>query len=221
MNSELTPYISKFEDVRVMVIGDLMVDEYIWGSVSRISPEAPVPVVSVTSESLRLGGAGNVVNNIQALGGKVSIGGVVGNDEMGRKVLHDLRRMNVDTKGVIVEADRLTTVKTRIIAQHQQVVRYDREVVRAVQPENVKQILGLLEERLDELDAVLISDYGKGVICAPLMEGVRSLTLGAGKILAADPKVKKEIVDPELGKRIDALLEKATQMKEAQNKRAA
>ena len=190
MNNELTPYISKFEDVRVMVIGDLMVDEYIWGSVSRISPEAPVPVVSVTSESLRLGGAGNVVNNIHALGGKVCLGGVVGNDEMGRKVLHDLRKMNVETRGVIVEADRITTVKTRIIAQHQQVVRYDREVVRAVQPENIKQILALLEERLDELDAVLISDYGKGVICAPLMEGVRSLTLGAGKILAADPKVK-------------------------------
>ena len=190
MNNELTPYISKFEDVRVMVIGDLMVDEYIWGSVSRISPEAPVPVVSVTSESLRLGGAGNVANNIHALGGKVCLGGVVGNDEMGRKVIHDLRKMNVETKGVLVEADRITTVKTRIIAQHQQVVRYDREVVRPVQTENIKQILGLLEERLDELDAVLISDYGKGVICVPLMEGVRSLTLGAGKILAADPKVK-------------------------------
>jgi D-beta-D-heptose 7-phosphate kinase/D-beta-D-heptose 1-phosphate adenosyltransferase len=109
---------------------------------------------------------------------------------MGRKVIHDLRKMNVETKGVLVEADRITTVKTRIIAQHQQVVRYDREVVRPVQTENIKQILGLLEERLDELDAVLISDYGKGVICVPLMEGVRSLTLGAGKILAADPKVK-------------------------------
>ena len=190
MKNELIPCISKFKDVRIMVIGDLMVDEYIWGSVSRISPEAPVPVVSVTSESLRLGGAGNVVNNIQALGGKVWLGGVVGNDEMGRKVTNDLRKMNVGTQGVIVEADRITTVKTRIVAHHQQVVRYDREVVQAIQPENVKQILRLLEERLDELDAVLISDYGKGVICAPLMERVRSLTLRAGKILAVDPKVK-------------------------------
>jgi D-beta-D-heptose 7-phosphate kinase/D-beta-D-heptose 1-phosphate adenosyltransferase len=190
VKNELIPCISKFKDVRIMVIGDLMVDEYIWGSVSRISPEAPVPVVSVTSESLRLGGAGNVVNNIQALGGKVWLGGVVGNDEMGRKVTNDLRKMNVETQGVIVEADRITTVKTRIVAHHQQVVRYDREVVQAIQPENVKQILRLLEERLDELDAVLISDYGKGVICAPLMERVRSLTLRAGKILAVDPKVK-------------------------------
>ncbi len=188
--NELILYISRFKNVRVMVIGDLMVDEYIWGSVSRISPEAPVPVVSVTSESLRLGGAGNVANNIHSLGGTVWVGGVVGNDEMGRKVIHDLRRMNVDTGGVIVEPERITTVKTRIIAQHQQVVRYDREVVRAVHPENLKEILSLLEERMDELDAVLISDYGKGVVCKPLVEGVRSLALGAGKILAVDPKVK-------------------------------
>lgn len=188
--NELILYISRFKNVRIMVIGDLMVDEYIWGSVSRISPEAPVPIVSVTSESLRLGGAGNVAHNIHSLGGKVWVGGVVGNDEMGRKVIHDLRRMNVETEGVIVEPERITTVKTRIIAQHQQVVRYDREVVRPIHPENLKQILSLLEERMDELDAVLISDYGKGVVCKPLVDGVRSLALGAGKILAVDPKVK-------------------------------
>jgi rfaE bifunctional protein kinase chain/domain len=188
--NDLIPYISKFKDVRILVIGDLMVDEYIWGNVSRISPEAPVPVVTVTSESLRLGGAGNVVNNIHSLGGKVWVGGVVGNDEMGRKVIHDLRKMNVETNGVIVEPDRITTVKTRIIAQHQQVVRYDREIIRAIQPEKLKQILTLLEERINELDAVLISDYGKGIVCPPLMEGVRSLTRRAGKILAVDPKVK-------------------------------
>jgi len=188
--NELIPYISKFKDAQIMVIGDLMVDEYIWGSVSRISPEAPVPVVSVTSESLRLGGAGNVVNNIHSLGGKVLVGGVVGNDEMGWKVIHDLRKMGLETKGVIVEPERVTTVKTRIIAQHQQVVRYDREVVRPIDLENVQQILSLLEERMEKLDAVLVSDYGKGVVCEPLMERVRSRTLGAGKILAVDPKVK-------------------------------
>ncbi len=187
---DLLPYISKFKDARIMVIGDLMVDEYIWGSVSRISPEAPVPVVSVTSESLRLGGAGNVVNNIHSLEGKVWLGGVLGNDEMGRKVIHDLRKMEVDTKGVIVEPERVTTVKTRILAQHQQVVRYDREVIRPAQRESVQQILSLLKERLDELDAVLISDYGKGVVGELLVEQVRSLALNAGKILAIDPKVK-------------------------------
>jgi len=173
-----------------MVVGDLMVDEYIWGNVSRISPEAPVPVVSVTSESLRLGGAGNVVNNIHSLGGKVQVAGVVGNDEMGRKVINDLRKIGVETKGVIVEPERVTTVKTRIIAQHQQVVRYDREIIRTMRPENIKQILTFVEEAIGQLDAILISDYGKGVICKDLMEGVRFLKREAGKVLAVDPKVK-------------------------------
>lgn len=189
-NQELLNYIPRFKDARIMVIGDLMVDEYIWGHVSRISPEAPVPVVNVTAENLCLGGAGNVVNNIYTLGGKVFIAGVVGNDEMGRKVIHDLQKMGLETKGVIVEDQRVTTVKTRIIAHHQQVVRYDREVVRPLFPENVKQIIGLLEEWLTEIDAVLISDYGKGVVSEPLMEGVRALTKKAGKIITVDPKVK-------------------------------
>jgi rfaE bifunctional protein kinase chain/domain len=189
-NHELIPFIPKLKNARVMVIGDLMVDEYIWGSVSRISPEAPVPVVSVTSESLRLGGAGNVLNNIYTLGGKVMLGGVVGNDDMGRKVLQDLHKMGADTQGVAVEPDWITTVKTRIIAHHQQVVRYDREVVRVIRPEPLKKILTVLEERIHELDAVLISDYGKGVVCPEMVEAVRSITLGAGKILTVDPKVQ-------------------------------
>ena len=189
-NQDLLPFVPKFSQARILVIGDLMVDEYIWGSVSRISPEAPVPVVSVTSESLRLGGAGNVINNIHTLGGKVLLGGVVGNDEMGRKVTQDLHKMGVDPRGVVVESDWITTVKTRIIASHQQVVRYDREIVRTIRPEALKKILALLDEELPRLDAVLISDYGKGVVCEELVEKVRSRVLGAGKILTVDPKVK-------------------------------
>jgi len=187
---EMISFIPRFKSARIMVIGDLMVDEYIWGSVSRISPEAPVPVVSVTSESLRLGGAGNVVNNIHSLGGKLLIGGVVGNDEMGRKIVQDLHKMGIDTKGIVIEPDWITTVKTRIIAQQQQVVRYDREIVRPIRPEALKKILSLLEDRIHELDAVLISDYGKGVVCQELVDRVRSLALGAGKIISVDPKVK-------------------------------
>jgi D-beta-D-heptose 7-phosphate kinase/D-beta-D-heptose 1-phosphate adenosyltransferase len=189
-NEDLAPYIPRLKDARILVLGDLMVDEYIWGNVSRISPEAPVPVVNVTSESLRLGGAGNVVNNIHSLGGKVWLCGVVGNDAMGRKVVHDLRKMGVDTRGVVVEPERVTTVKTRIIAQHQQVVRYDREVVLPIQPESIRQILAFLDENLNRLDAVLISDYAKGVVCESLVKEVRSSALKGGKILAVDPKVK-------------------------------
>jgi D-glycero-beta-D-manno-heptose-7-phosphate kinase len=189
-NQDLLPFIPKLKNSRVLVIGDVMIDEYIWGNVSRISPEAPVPVVNVTSESLRLGGAGNVVNNIHSLGAKVWLCGLVGNDDMGRKIIHDLRKMGVDTRGVIVEADRVTTVKTRIIAQHQQVVRYDREVVRPIQPDSIRQIISLLDDHLNELDAVLISDYAKGVVCEALVREVGSTTRKAGKILAVDPKVK-------------------------------
>jgi D-glycero-beta-D-manno-heptose-7-phosphate kinase len=189
-NQDLIPYISKLKDSRILVLGDLMVDEYIWGNVSRISPEAPVPVVNVTSESLRLGGAGNVVNNIHSLGGKVWLCGVVGNDAMGRKLIHDLRRMGVDTRGIIVEPERVTTVKTRIIAQHQQVVRYDREVARPIQPASIRQVLSFIEENVDQLDAILISDYAKGVVCEPLIKEVRSSARKKEKILAVDPKVK-------------------------------
>jgi D-beta-D-heptose 7-phosphate kinase/D-beta-D-heptose 1-phosphate adenosyltransferase len=189
-NQDLIPHISKFKDSRILVLGDLMVDEYIWGNVSRISPEAPVPVVNVTSESLRMGGAGNVVNNIHSLGGKVWLCGVVGNDAMGRKLIHDLRKIGVDTRGVVVESERVTTVKTRIIAQHQQVVRYDREIALAIQPESIRQILSFLEENLNQLDAILISDYAKGVVCESLIKEVRSSIRKEGKILAVDPKVK-------------------------------
>ncbi len=189
-NNDLIPYIPKLKDSRILVLGDLMVDEYIWGNVSRISPEAPVPVVNVTSESLRMGGAGNVVNNIHSLGGRVWLCGVVGNDAMGRKLIHDLRKMGVDTRGVVVEPERVTTVKTRIIAQHQQVVRYDREVARPIQPESIRQVLSFVEENLNQLDAVLISDYAKGVVCELLINEIRSSARKGGKILAVDPKVK-------------------------------
>jgi D-glycero-beta-D-manno-heptose-7-phosphate kinase len=190
MKNKLIGYIGQFKNARIMVIGDLMVDEYIWGNVSRISPEAPVPVVSVTSESLRLGGAGNVIHNIHALGGTVHISGIVGNDEMGRRLVLDLSRMGLDTQGIVVEPERPTTVKTRIIAHHQQVVRFDREVPRPIPDSIREQILANLEERIDDLDAILISDYAKGVVSEPLMDRVRALAQAKGKIVAVDPKVK-------------------------------
>ena len=190
MKHKLIGYIDQFKKARIMVIGDLMVDEYIWGKVARISPEAPVPVVNVTSENLRLGGAGNVVHNIHDLGAKVFVGGTVGNDEMGRRLIMDLSEMGLNTQGIIVDPGRPTTVKTRIIAHHQQVVRFDREVTGPI-PDSVREkILERVEERIDELDAILISDYAKGVVTQPLMDRVRSLAQAKGKILAVDPKVK-------------------------------
>lgn len=116
----------RFDKARVLVLGDLMVDQFVWGRVSRISPEAPVPVVDVLSESLLLGGCANVLNNIHSMGGNVLVSGVVGSDAMGSWLLEELQRMGVDTEGLIVEPGRPTTLKTRVVAHHQQVVRFDR-----------------------------------------------------------------------------------------------
>ena len=119
--------IDAFPKTRVLVIGDIIMDEYIWGDVSRISPEAPVPVVDVKRETKMLGGAGNVVNNISSLGGEAILCGVVGDDATGRQVVKMVKNLGASTEGILQEPERPTTIKTRIVAQHQQVVRIDRE----------------------------------------------------------------------------------------------
>lgn len=179
--------LKSFSNARVLVIGDIMVDEYIWGRVSRISPEAPVPVVNVTRETLLLGGAANVVNNIRALGGKVSIAGVIGPDDMGKKVVHELRQIDVDTEGVIVEHERPTTVKTRIVAHSQQMVRYDRESRSPISSDSIQRIASYLKAELDAIDAIIISDYSKGVISEHLLREV--LEIAKGKAIVVDPKM--------------------------------
>lgn len=179
--------LDNFPNARVLVIGDIMVDEYIWGKVSRISPEAPVPVVNVTKETLLLGGAANVVHNIMALGGRVSLAGVIGPDDMGRKVVHELRQIGVDTEGMIVEKERPTTVKTRIVAHSQQMVRYDRESKSIINPDSIQKLVSYLRSRLDAIDAIVISDYSKGVISEDLLKEV--LGIAQGKTIVVDPKI--------------------------------
>ncbi len=125
--SMLGRLLDHFSGARILVIGDIMMDRFIWGKVSRISPEAPVPVVVVDRETFLFGGAANVVNNIHSLGGNVSLCGVVGDDEMGQRLLKELTGIGVGVQGIVVEPGRQTTMKTRIIAHHQQVVRIDRE----------------------------------------------------------------------------------------------
>ena len=119
--------VERFAGVEVLVVGDLIADRFLWGKVSRISPEAPVPVVHVVDESLRLGGAANVAHNIRALGGRVSLGGLVGDDALGAWVREECGRLDIDPCAVVTAAGRRTTEKTRVVAQHQQVVRFDRE----------------------------------------------------------------------------------------------
>lgn len=182
--------VDRFQECRLLVVGDVIVDEYLWGQVSRISPEAPVPVVEVVRESLMLGGAGNVVSNIVALGGEAVLCGVIGSDAMGRELVRMLRRMNSTTHGLVVEAQRPTTMKTRVVAHSQQVVRVDRENRHPVAGDSTEQILAILEQELDSVQAVVVSDYGKGVVTQALMDGIRSLTRNRQVLVAVDPKVQ-------------------------------
>jgi rfaE bifunctional protein kinase chain/domain len=186
----LSEEIDRFKSCRILVVGDLIMDEFLWGQVERISPEAPVPVVEVKEESLILGGAGNVVNNIIALGGHVLLCGVVGNDPMGQELTRMLRQLNSPINGLVVEDGRPTTIKTRIVAHSQQVVRVDREERGPVNEESIGRILATLQEELNESDAILVADYGKGVVTRSLMDGIRFLSQGGQTILAVDPTVK-------------------------------
>ncbi len=178
-----------FAKVKVLVIGDVMLDEFVWGKVSRISPEAPVPVVEVTAEERLLGGAANVVNNIISAGGGALISGVVGGDAAGREIALMLKELGVDPSGMIEDPDRPTTIKTRVVAHAQQVVRYDREKRSPISREVMDRLTAYLAEAAGSVDAVIISDYGKGVVTAGLMSAIRKVFRGAGKIVTVDPKV--------------------------------
>ncbi len=181
--------LSKVSGKTVLVVGDLMIDEYIWGAVERISPEAPVPVVGVTSETLRLGGAANVANNIKTLGGMVELCGVVGDDQMGRWLLSDLENKEVGVRGIVTVRGRPTTVKTRVIAHDQQVVRVDKEVTTPVDRSDERIILGSAESFLHGCGCVVISDYAKGVATTTLIHDLISMAREAGVPVAVDPKV--------------------------------
>ena len=186
----LSEGIDKFSSCRILVVGDVIMDEFLWGRVERISPEAPVPVVQVEEESLVLGGAGNVVNNITSLGGQALLCGVIGNDAMGRELVHMLEKMNSPSHGLVVEDRRPTTIKTRVVAHSQQVVRVDREESEPVTEASIERIITTVEEQIDSIDAIVVSDYGKGVVTRSLMDGLRSLGQDGQPILAVDPTVR-------------------------------
>ncbi len=175
----------KMRDRRILVVGDVMVDEWVWGSVSRISPEAPVPVVAVADHSFTLGGAGNVASNLRAIGARVAFAGAVGDDAEGRRALRLFEDIEVDCSAAIVVRDRPTTRKTRIVAHNQQVVRADWESVDALPGGDAARLRDLVAKLAAECDAVILSDYAKGLISRELVDAAR-----AAPILAADPKPK-------------------------------
>jgi D-beta-D-heptose 7-phosphate kinase/D-beta-D-heptose 1-phosphate adenosyltransferase len=179
---------SKFRDKTVLVMGDLIVDEFVWGSVTRISPEAPVPVVKVTDRSLRMGGAANVVNNLRALGARVLVAGLVGTDEPGRWLLGELKRKGVPTGGILRDPRRPTSLKTRIIAHSQQIVRIDQEEPIPLSEDQTTSLCEYVRRSWGGIDGIVVSDYGKGVVGDRLMGVAREAVRERGLLVSVDPK---------------------------------
>jgi len=180
--------ITKFNKCKVLVIGDLMLDEYLWGDVDRISPEAPVQVVNVQREDFTLGGSGNVVNNLVSLGAKVLTVGVSGTGMNGKVMLERFRELGVDTRGIIKDPQRPTTRKTRVIAANQHVVRIDRETKNEISGKALGQLNAYIEKTIPRVDIVLISDYGKGLVTKPFISKIARIARKHKKITIADPK---------------------------------
>jgi rfaE bifunctional protein kinase chain/domain len=181
--------VARFAEKQLLVVGDIMADEYIWGSVSRLSPEAPVPVVEVKSETVRLGGAGNVAANIRSLGGTPILVGVVGNDPPGKRLVDQLEAAGIKSDGVVVDRTRPTTIKTRVVAGSQQIVRFDRESSMDLSKDVTERLLAFVVEHLRMADGVVISDYAKGVISKRVAQRIFPLARRQRKVIVVDPKV--------------------------------
>ncbi len=181
-------YIERFPSCRLLVVGDIMLDEYVWGQVKRISPEAPVPVVAVTQDTRTLGGAANVAMNVASLGARVQVAGLVGADPAGREIARMLRMRGIGVSGLVTDPERPTTVKTRVIAHQQQVVRVDREK----REPPTDRARGALRSRvlaaLGTADGVVLSDYRKGTLSRELVEEVTAGAKKKGVFVAVDPK---------------------------------
>ncbi len=188
--AKLEKIVRRFSKVKILVIGDIITDRFIWGKVARISPEAPVPVVVVEKENFLLGGAANVANNIYSLGGSVSLCGVVGNDEVGQKIIKELNEKGIGIHGIFVEEGRQTTVKTRIIAHQQQVVRIDRETTNHLEVSTFQSLFGFLKKNMESFDGVILSDYGKGLFHKQFIRSIIQKAKGSKKLIMVDPKLK-------------------------------
>lgn len=183
----LTHLVNRFARIRVLVIGDLMLDHYIWGRVQRISPEAPIPIVQVTRESVHPGGAANVVANIRALGGQVTTCGVIGKDVAGKRLREEIAALGASPAGMLTTQSTQTTSKTRIIAHHQQVVRLDREQ-EELDPRVSARLHAFIRRHVAQFDVVVVSDYGKGAINAALLSLLAELRQQHGFLYLIDPK---------------------------------
>lgn len=186
--ARLAEIVARFQERSVLVVGDLMVDEYLMGTAQRISQEGPVMVIEVHSDAFKPGGAANVANNLRSLGAKVGMAGVVGEDEMGRLLQAELQTWQIDTAGILVDPSRPTTRKTRVVAQNQQVLRVDREQTHSLHADLAEALVARVEEALVKADAVLVSDYRKGVISPEVAARLSAMARAMGKPLVTNPK---------------------------------
>lgn len=184
----LDSVVNSFKGKKILIVGDIILDRFIYGKVSRISPEAPVPVVEVTGENFLLGGAANVANNILSLGGIPSLAGIIGKDTAGSVLMELLRSKNINTEGIVIDR-RHTTVKTRIIAHNQQVVRFDKEERKRIEGKSLTSFKNYIVNAIRNHDAVIISDYKKGVITASLVDAIVKNAKRDDTFVAVDPKV--------------------------------
>jgi D-beta-D-heptose 7-phosphate kinase/D-beta-D-heptose 1-phosphate adenosyltransferase len=184
----LEGWIDGFSQIRLLVVGDLVLDEYVWGDVDRVSPEAPVPVVEVDRETMVLGGAANVARNLIALGAQAELVSLVGDDDSGGRVVRLLRELGVDPGGVMVARGRQTTRKTRVIARGQQVVRYDRECLEVPSAEMAQKIGAAIERIAPSVNGAVIEDYGKGVLSPRIAKDAMRCFHEGGIPVVVDPK---------------------------------
>lgn len=183
----LLKYLDDFYHKRILIVGDVMLDEYKWGEVNRVSPEAPVPVVELKRTTWTLGGAANVAANVTSLGGLAILGGVIGEDVQGNILREILGQVNIES-GLLAIPDRQTSTKTRIIAHNQQIVRVDNEERQPIPRQLEMELLEWVEKHLKEVDILLLSDYAKGVITPRIAQGIIHLAHKANKLIAVDPK---------------------------------
>jgi D-glycero-beta-D-manno-heptose-7-phosphate kinase len=186
--------LNRFGELRVLVAGDLMLDEFLWGNVSRISPEAPVPVVEVTGQSFYAGGAANVARNLAEFSKGVGVMGLCGGDEQGAMLRKLLQEAGMDVAGIVEDPMRRTILKTRVVARHQQVVRIDRESKMTPTAEQCDALLARLEEMLPKLDAIILSDYAKGFLTQAFVSALCQGAARLSRIVTVDPSPRNPIL---------------------------
>jgi len=178
----------KFSGLKALIVGDVMIDSYIWGKVERISPEAPVPVISITNKEIRLGGAANVAKNIAALGATPILCSVVGNDHDGKSLIDLMNTRGMDTRGMVGSDARITTVKERMLSSSQQLLRVDRETTKPLDKQDAANLLSKIEQLIQEVDVIIFEDYDKGVLNKKLIKSIVDTARKIGIPTAVDPK---------------------------------